>query len=576
MTRHRLGRPGSWREPAGAAPPRGPSLVPARASRSTARWWRSLVRDALARRGIAGERRRGPPACGIRSPNRAGGRPMRRRPGRPALRPRSGRYEGQLLATLPSGEASTPARGPGRRAGRGRRCWPGRSPAARPSPRRSRPWRGCRLGAPDDGLARAEDLVGAQAVGRSPPAGRCAPASSWPVAGLRRAARSAAWLQPRRGAEIVTGRARRWRTAAGEPVDPWSERRQRRAAPGRGGRAAAGRGLRAASLAIEAQALVALPGPGCCWRWLAAARSPERLAQVGQAADAVADREPDPRAGYRRSPCRCPTPSRAECRANSLWRSGAKGFFRDQRARASATSSPCRSACRTTPCPTRPRARGRPTTAGHPRFLRLQNLAVKALPDADRRHAGRPQRLVKMDSRSRAGRGAVTRAEEIRMNVAAVVTQVLPNGNLVIQGRQEVRVNFEMREVVVAGIARPEDITPKNTIAPREDRRAARRLWRPWPDHRRAAAALRRPGAGHPAALLRPAQRGRSPGGGRRPGPTASRPGARARAADLHHVLDPAVEEGPAVGAVGRTGRRASRGRSCPARPPASRAASSS
>jgi flagellar L-ring protein precursor FlgH len=62
------------------------------------------------------------------------------------------------------------------------------------------------------------------------------------------------------------------------------------------------------------------------------------------------------------------------------------------------------------------------------------------------------------------GRGNTARTEEIKLNGAAVVTQVLPNGNLVIQGREEVRVNFELRELYVAGVARPVDVTPDNNI----------------------------------------------------------------------------------------------------------------
>lgn len=63
------------------------------------------------------------------------------------------------------------------------------------------------------------------------------------------------------------------------------------------------------------------------------------------------------------------------------------------------------------------------------------------------------------------GDGATVRSEDIRLRVAAVVTDVLPNGNLVIRGSQEVRVNYEMRVLTIAGIVRPSDIGAQNTVS---------------------------------------------------------------------------------------------------------------
>ncbi len=81
--------------------------------------------------------------------------------------------------------------------------------------------------------------------------------------------------------------------------------------------------------------------------------------------------------------------------------------------------------------------------------------------------SGSPGKLLAdvNSSSSTQGQGNIDRSEQIQVSVPAVVTRVLPNGNLVIRGSQEVRVNYELRQLTIAGIVHPADISRNNTIA---------------------------------------------------------------------------------------------------------------
>jgi len=68
-------------------------------------------------------------------------------------------------------------------------------------------------------------------------------------------------------------------------------------------------------------------------------------------------------------------------------------------------------------------------------------------------------------ARSLDGQGATTRATTLTATISAVVTQVLPNGSLVIQGTKNVKINSENQVLGVRGLVRPVDLDTTNTVS---------------------------------------------------------------------------------------------------------------
>lgn len=106
------------------------------------------------------------------------------------------------------------------------------------------------------------------------------------------------------------------------------------------------------------------------------------------------------------------------------------------------------------------RARTGSESMGVPNLLGIPQRIDKKLPDG-----ASSADAVSINSSSRSGGdGSVKRKEKLTLRVAATVVDVLPNGVLSISGSQELRVNFELRELLVSGFVRPQDISRKNEI----------------------------------------------------------------------------------------------------------------
>src|ERR1700732_1682825 len=186
----------------------------------------------------------------------------------------------------------------------------------------------------------------------------------------------------------------------------------------------------------------------------------DRLSQIGEQPKLSEIENPTAKPGYKPVQMPMPKPEAVSYNANSLWRNGARAFFKDQRAHqiGDLLTVTVNITDQANFANETQRNRTSKEDSGVTDFLGAKTLGAQA-------QKVLPGRFLQTDSTSQYdGKGSIQRQESLTTNVAAVVTQMLPNGNLVVEGKQEIRVNFEIRELIVAGIVRPEDIQSDNTI----------------------------------------------------------------------------------------------------------------
>ena len=216
-------------------------------------------------------------------------------------------------------------------------------------------------------------------------------------------------------------------------------------------------------------AVLRLLAPGLACLLLGGCGSLTRLSEVGRAPAMTPTSDPTKDPTWR--PVTMPMPAREVTpnEVNSLWRNGSRAFFKDQRAAqvgniitilVSMNDTANLQNATTT-------ARTSSESGGMANFFGMQTLLPKTIAD--------PAKLLAVNSASaNAGTGQIQRSEAATVRVAGIVTQVLPNGNLVISARQEFRVNNELRELQVTGVIRPQDIASDNTVL--HDRMAEARI----------------------------------------------------------------------------------------------------
>jgi flagellar L-ring protein precursor FlgH len=196
-----------------------------------------------------------------------------------------------------------------------------------------------------------------------------------------------------------------------------------------------------------------------------------RLSEIGGPPRMSASSDPTREPGWQPLTMPMPRPLDADPAPDALWRPGSRAFFRDQRAARVgdlvtvvvdiADSADVKNNTNAT--------RASNASMGVPNVLGLETQLPHMFAGLNPASA-----LSTSSGSGNTGTAEIKRSEGVNLRLAGVVTQVLPNGNLVISARQEVRVSGELRQLAVTGVVRAEDIGSDNTIG--LDRMAEARL----------------------------------------------------------------------------------------------------
>jgi flagellar L-ring protein precursor FlgH len=212
-------------------------------------------------------------------------------------------------------------------------------------------------------------------------------------------------------------------------------------------------------LTIILLAATALSVTGC-------ANTLRKMSQIGDPPPETKVENPQLKADYKPLTWPLPDPEGAVTHtANSLWQPGARGFFRDQRAtrvgdilRVNVSITDTAQFDNTNNLERT--SQDNSTATG---LFGLESKLGKLLPIPG--VSPNPANLINTTGNTKTdSTGRINRRETVTTQIAALVTQQLPNGNLVIQGSQEVLVNYEIREVSIKGVIRPQDILSDNSI----------------------------------------------------------------------------------------------------------------